>query len=703
MAESLGDVASSLAALGFGSHSAVLCAARVLHYSAQLLYDAGCGDLVVAVVVGKRDSTNGVLLYGGPPRSVSVGPSLMANLSTSVRLMLSSLRAIASCPERAPPAHQLLDTFSQRTPHSPTPAAPAAPLRPSWVPPNDDDGSWNEDNPSGALSLPASPSLPASTPSGIVPGPTALRPPLPSSGGVPPSAVAPSLGIAGAGAGRGGSAASAASGDLAESAGRGELVAGAMRRGLAAGRGRGVSADVVDGDQQNLSSPSMVLDTVPGLLDIPDMIGSAAEEAKLTLRPLNQIFIPDDVTSSVLRQLRTYYDSDKWLLRRWAPLLKHACTLLIAKKTAPGKKAITIGSYRSMTPKVCFNAIVTFTDGLCKRVAERPMLDKTSHVNETAYFAVILVMAYQEQTFYLWLIEQFAHGAVCATGRKRKAPLLAAGEDAAAGAVEGSGPSRGGAAAAERGDPARGGCGTEGRGGSVSGGAGAEEAGRLAHVAADATRGGGPACGGSAAVGGDHQARGSSATGGGDDQARGGSTPGGGEDPERGGSGAERGGGRASEAGRDGVGGAPSGAAAGEAAVVPPSSVAQAVNSRRSCAQLMREQCVSATIYNSPSMELLLRDHKAVAVGLCDPSATCAPDGYELGNTDVFVHGGAEVVRGCGGLAYPGNCSDSSSQRRTLQAVCVSPFTWELSHIACTTLPSAGHGTCVATCPPVCH
>jgi len=191
------------------------------------------------------------------------------------------------------------------------------------------------------------------------------------------------------------------------------------------------------GDQERLGQlqPHVVLVTVPGLLEIPDMIGSAAEEAKLRVGALEPIDIPDEIASSVLRQMRTYYQSDKSMLRQWAQLLKPACAMLIAKKTAAGKKPVTIGSYRALMPTACVNAVVKFKDGVYPRMVERPMLHKTSHIDEKTYLTVILVMAIQKQSFYLWLIAQFSHGAICLAGRERKKPLRGnnAGEDSADG------------------------------------------------------------------------------------------------------------------------------------------------------------------------------------------------------------------------------------------------------------------------------
>jgi len=105
----------------------------------------------------------------------------------------------------------------------------------------------------------------------------------------------------------------------------GILVGSAVRGGSAKPpRPLNEAPETETGDQERLGQlqPHVVLVTVPGLLEIPDMIGSAAEEAKLRVGALEPIDIPDDIASSVLRQMRTNYQSDKSMLRQWAQLLK---------------------------------------------------------------------------------------------------------------------------------------------------------------------------------------------------------------------------------------------------------------------------------------------------------------------------------------------------------------------------------------------
>jgi len=184
---SLGDVASSLAAMGFCPQSSVLCAGKALHYSEQSLFDAGNGDLVVAVVVGKLERTNGLLLLGGPPRLVAVGPSLMANMSTSVRMMLSSLRAIASSPELARPAPAALDSFSRRV-EPPFPRRPPVPAASSsLLPPAGLDCIPNDEGAHGTYFASPGPGAPSNSqrgppPRSSLPGHVPFRTPLPLAG-----------------------------------------------------------------------------------------------------------------------------------------------------------------------------------------------------------------------------------------------------------------------------------------------------------------------------------------------------------------------------------------------------------------------------------------------------------------------------------------------------------------------------------------
>lgn len=100
---------------------------------------------------------------------------------------------------------------------------------------------------------------------------------------------------------------------------------------------------------------------------------------------------------------------------------------------------------------------------------------------------------------------------------------------------------------------------------------------------------------------------------------------------------------------------------------------APAVISRRSNAGLVHGQCEESAVYDIPRLVLLLHDGRKVAVGLCEPLETSVP-GCSLIEEDVAVRGGAQVVSGYTGLAYPGDVGD-------LQAVCKSPFTWALSCI----------------------
>jgi len=686
MIESLGDVASSLAALGFGPQSSVLCAGKALHYSAQSLFDAGNGDLVVAVVVGKLESTNGLLLFGGPPRSVAVGPSLMANMSTSVRMMLSSLRAIASSPELAGPAPAALDSFPRRV-EPPSPRRPPVPAASSsLLPPAGGDCVSNDEG--AHESPPASPGPGARSTSQRNPPPrTSLSGPVPFRTPLP--LASSSLGATAATLSR-------------------SLVAGTVRGGSAEPpRPLNVAPGTETGDEERLEQlqQHIVLETVPGLLEIPDMIGSAAEEAKLRVGALETIDIPDDIASSVLRQMRTYYQSDKSMLRQWAQLLKHACTMLIAKKTAAGKKPVTIGSYRAMTPKACVNAVVKLKDGVYPRMVERPMLHKTSHIDEKTYLAVVLVMAFQEQSFYLWLIAQFSHGAICLAARKRKRPLQGdnAGEDSADGntmlgsdvhvGIGGGEGGRGRAAAgaspssnrAARGRTAT--SGGEPVGGDAvprappvrrpaGGSAGGTTNGGDSQPAIRSAAGGGRSSGGrppAGAVGGGAAiVRGQLAA-----TARVGLSTGGGQSV-----GTARGGASSTGSGpsdRASVGSAAclgvhrGGAVAGGTTERASACGAPEVFPRRSCAGLVQGRCEESAVYDIPRLELLLRDGRKVAVGVCEPLETSVPGG-SLIEENVAVRGGAQVVSGCTGLAYPGDVGD-------LQAVCESPFTWALSCI----------------------
>lgn len=684
--ESLGGVTSSFAALGYGTQSPVLCAAKALHYSAHLLSDAAHGDLLVAVVVGKRETTNGLLLFGGPPRSSSLPRSLMANISTSVRMVLSSLR---DCARALPPS----DDSASRPPRPPSSAPSCTPrpvhdvLLPTRVA---DYGGANDASSRLSAPRPEQQRPPeASLPGRASTMPTAGAPRRPPS--VPASS--PSAAVATGSAAATGSSLDGASAGLATASEPGAPAARRPTQGVEADESAlsgaaaadaatveaasaaaavGAAADVgaarpLATAAASLPSPSCLLVSVPGLLDIPAMIGSADEERKLAPVSPRVVDIPDEVSTSVLSQMRTYYQSDKMMLRQWGMLLMHASNLLIAKKTAAGKRPATIGTYRAMTPKACWNVTVKFKDGLDSRTVERPFMHNTAKIDEKVYLAIALVMAYNEQNFYLWLIAQFAQGVVCATGRKRKKP----GQGNTADADDSSIIERRG------GDGGTAQIGTLPLGGSAPGVGAVTGSGESVSGAPLA---GGPS---TAIVGAAEAAIGVAAAG----RAATGAAEAGGEA-----AGAAAAGATAACPAADSA--AATGAAAGCAVPIggqgpvggrSPEGHASALATPATCVELIRSRCSLGALYLAPLLDLFVGT-QAVASGVCDPTVRSMA-GHQIDNEMAFVHGGASVVRGCeeltalGAVANgdSGAAHDAARGQPTLQVMCAAPFLWPLA------------------------
>jgi len=90
--EDLHTLAAALATLGYASDSATSFAARAAHHSAELLYEAAQGDLLVTLLVGRRSSQTSIVLYLCDSVQRALGTGEWGTVSTGVNWLFLTFR-----------------------------------------------------------------------------------------------------------------------------------------------------------------------------------------------------------------------------------------------------------------------------------------------------------------------------------------------------------------------------------------------------------------------------------------------------------------------------------------------------------------------------------------------------------------------------------------------------------------------------------
>lgn len=392
--DDLQSVSAALATLGYGPISAPAFASLALHHTAQLLYEAGNGELLVTVLFGKRSGQTSFSLYLCDCVQRSLGPSGWGSVSTGVKMLfLSFLDALTS--SRAAPLPGARKPGSSTRANAATQidatqrggvggagarggaaASESSPRGDCTVnTPEDTDRSSRDaagfggPMAGGALPLPADSAVDADE-----------LPPLPS--GLPTSSQV-----------------------------------GARRPGLA----------------DAMSSQLHALPEIPALLQLPEMVGNDYEHAEegASQPDCVEISIPGALFGSVLAILRCNSRKDQRVVRNWSMVLKQSTTTLLGWLPSTAVRSRTAPTYKSLTHKAVVNAKITFGDDAVQHTFETPIMGNTRGTLVTPTRAIILFVAGKGEPLYLWLVDQFKSGVVVESGPKRKVPPASstAGED----------------------------------------------------------------------------------------------------------------------------------------------------------------------------------------------------------------------------------------------------------------------------------
>lgn len=383
--DDLQSVSAALAALGYGPTSAPVFASRALHHTAQLLYEAGNGELLVTVLVGKRSGQTSFILYLCDCVQRSLGHSGWGSVSTGVKMLfLSFLAALTS--SRAAPLP------GARKPGSSTSANAATQIYATQRGGVGGAGARggaaaNESSPRGDCTL--------NTPEGT---------------------DRSSRGAAGFGGPMAGGALPLSE-DAAVDADELPPLPSGLPTSSKVGARRPGLADA-------MSSQRHALPEIPALLQLPEMVGNDYEHAEegASQPDCVEISIPADLCGSVLASLRCNSRKDQQVVRNWSMVLKQSTTTLLGRLPSTAVRSRRAPPYRALTHQAVVNAKITLGDGAVQHTVETPIMGNTSGTLVTPTRAIILFMAGKGEPLYLWLIDQFKSGVVVESGRKRKAP-----------------------------------------------------------------------------------------------------------------------------------------------------------------------------------------------------------------------------------------------------------------------------------------
>jgi len=456
--EDLHTLAAALATLGYAPNSSASFAARAAHHSAELLYEAAQGDLLVTLLVGRRSTQTSIVLYLCDSVQQSLSAGDWSTVGTGVNWLFMTFRG----------SLRPIDARSQRptTPRDGVNVSSAGPAGSSYALGGSVAGSGGGAPGSGGGAAGQGRGAVGSE-GGAVRSNGAEMSHL--RGGTPPLHCAPPGPDDGGGAAGSGSVDAAAGSDHAGGPVGGEAPSLPPRPPPRASLPSRVSREP---QLRRHALPEM-----PTMLSLPKMVGnsepsnqartedgtgagnatsagdatdavdatvtanmtgaaSATGEAAATgeadatgavnatgaVSKAREVNIPDNLCASILPGLRRHYSTDQLAIRSWLKLLKQ-CTLTLLQRLPPSmlvsKRA---PQYKAMTPAAVANVEIKYNDGGVLRSALRPVITNTASTNVTPIIAIILYMANEGDPFYLWMIDQFKSGVIVESTRKRKAP-----------------------------------------------------------------------------------------------------------------------------------------------------------------------------------------------------------------------------------------------------------------------------------------